>query len=91
VVERLAAEGLPGAGFVAMNTDAAALRECGVAHQIQLGARLSRGLGAGGDPEIGRAAVEEAAEAVRGACRGAELVFVVAGMGGGCGHPAFRL
>jgi cell division protein FtsZ len=91
VVERLEAEGLSGAGFVAMNTDAAALRSCGVAHQIQLGARLSRGLGAGGDPEIGRAAVEEAAEAVREACRGAELVFVVAGMGGGTGTGAAPL
>ena len=85
VVERLQAEGMVGADFVAMNTDAAALRECGVTRQIQLGTRLTRGLGAGGDPELGRAAVEEASDAIREVCRGAELVFVLTGMGGGTG------
>ena len=88
VVERLQAGGLDGASFVAMNTDAAALRECRVTHQIQLGTRLTRGLGAGGDPEIGRSAVEDASDAIREVCRGAELVFVLAGMGGGTGTGA---
>jgi cell division protein FtsZ len=88
VVESLQAGGLAGASFVAMNTDAAALRECRVTHQIQLGTRLTRGLGAGGDPEIGRAAVEDASDAIREVCRGAELVFVLAGMGGGTGTGA---
>ena len=88
VVARLQAEGIAGADFVAMNTDAAALRECGVTRQIQLGTRLTRGLGAGGDPELGRAAVEEASDAIRQVCRGAELVFLLSGMGGGTGTGA---
>jgi len=85
VVKRLQSGDLGAASLVAMNTDAAALQDCGVNHRIQLGARLTRGLGAGGDPEIGRAAVEEASDAIREACRGADLVFIITGLGGGTG------
>jgi cell division protein FtsZ len=57
----------------------------GAVTRIQLGTRLTRGLGAGGDPELGRAAAEEAIERVREVCQGAEMVFVLTGMGGGTG------
>ena len=83
-VEHLQAGGLEGVGFLTLNTDAAESREDGV-RRIQLGARLTRGLGAGGDPELGRAADEEAADTVREACAGADMVFVLTGMGGGTG------
>jgi len=85
LVEHLQATGLDGAGFAALNTDASGSGDQGAVRRIQLGARLTRGLGAGGDPELGRAAAEEAAEAVREVCQGAEMVFVLTGMGGGTG------
>jgi cell division protein FtsZ len=88
VVEHLSTLGFEAMGLAVLNTDAAALANCGVAAQIRLGERLTRGLGAGGDPEIGRAAVDEAADVIREACRGAELVMVAAGMGGGTGTGA---
>lgn len=90
-VEYLHASGLEDVGFVALNTDAAGLVDEGEIRRVQLGARLTRGLGAGGDPELGRAAAEEATEAIREVCQGAEMVFVLTGMGGGTGTGAAPL
>jgi cell division protein FtsZ len=80
--------GLPGVGFVAVNTDAQALRESRAELRVRIGDRVTRGLGSGGDPEIGRRAAEEDAERIGAAVAGADLVFVTAGLGGGTGSGA---
>ena len=84
----IARAGLEGVEFLAMNTDAAALARCPVANKLSLGAKLTRGLGAGGDPARGRAAAEEDKEKLRALCEGADVLFVVAGLGGGTGTGA---
>ncbi|MFZ0829421.1 MAG: cell division protein FtsZ [Verrucomicrobiia bacterium] len=73
------------AGFVAVNTDAASLASSSAPVKIQLETKLLRGLGTGGDPERGRAIAEEQFVTLKTACEGAEVVFVVAGLGGGAG------
>jgi len=85
---QVAAAGLEGVEMVAINTDAAALERCPVSRKIVLGAGLTRGLGAGGDPERGRAAAEEDREQLSGLCAGADLVILLAGLGGGTGTGA---
>ena len=87
-VNRMIAENLDGVEFVAVNTDAQALAECGADFKIQIGRKLTRGLGAGARPEVGRQAMAENEEEVRRALEGADLVFVTAGMGGGTGTGA---
>jgi cell division protein FtsZ len=87
-VNRMIAENLDGVEFVAINTDAQALKECGAHVKIQIGRKLTRGLGAGARPEVGRQAMAENEEEVRQALDGADLVFVTAGMGGGTGTGA---
>jgi len=87
-VNRMIAENLDGVEFVAINTDAQALKECGAHMKIQVGRKLTRGLGAGARPEVGRQAMAENEEEVRKALDGADLVFVTAGMGGGTGTGA---
>lgn len=87
-VNHLARENFPGVTFAVMNTDAPALAQSPVEPKINLGARSTRGLGAGGDPERGRAAAEEDVAQIRSLCEGADVVFVVAGMGGGTGTGA---
>ncbi len=87
-VNRMILEELEGVEFVAVNTDAQALRQCRSDTRIQIGRKLTRGLGAGARPEVGRAAFEESADEVRKALEGADLVFVTAGMGGGTGTGA---
>jgi cell division protein FtsZ len=77
-----------GISFMAVNTDAQALNQLGVSEKIVLGSKLTRGLGTGGDPEMGRAAAEEDVERIRGLVAGADVVCVVAGMGGGTGTGA---
>ena len=74
-----------GAGFVAVNTDAVSLVSSPAAVKIQLETKLLRGLGTGGDPERGRAIAEEQFATLKTACDGADVVFVVAGLGGGAG------
>ncbi len=74
--------------FAALNTDAAALGQSAVESKLMLGAKTTRGLGAGGDPERGRAAALEDAEKIGALCAGAGVVFVVAGLGGGTGTGA---
>ena len=76
-----------GVEFIAVNTDAQALLKSDAPHEIRIGDKLTQGLGAGGDPGIGERAAEESREDVRGP-RGADMVFITAGMGGGTGTGA---
>ncbi|MBO0766968.1 MAG: cell division protein FtsZ, partial [Hyphomicrobiaceae bacterium] len=87
-VNNMLAAGLVGPKFVVANTDAQALLASGAEHRIQLGARLTEGIGAGAKHEIGEAAAEEALEEIRAALSGAHMVFIAAGMGGGTGTGA---
>lgn len=87
-VNRMIEEDLPGVEFVAVNTDAQALGNCRASVKIQIGKKLTRGLGAGARPEIGRQAIEENKEDIVQVLRGADLVFVTAGLGGGTGTGA---
>lgn len=80
--------GIEGVEFISANTDAQALSKNLAPVKIQLGTTLTKGLGAGGNPEIGRKAAIEDAESIEDALRGADLVFVTAGMGGGTGTGA---
>jgi cell division protein FtsZ len=77
-----------GVEFIALNTDAAALRQLPIANKIVLGEKLTRGMGAGGDPERGRSAADEDAVKLKALCEGADVVFIAAGMGGGTGTGA---
>ncbi len=90
-VNRMIEEDLEGVEFISVNTDAQALKGNRSAIKIQIGRRLTRGLGAGARPEIGRAALEESRDEVGEALKGADLVFVTAGMGGGTGTGAAPL
>ena len=78
-------EDFAGAAFAAVNTDAASLAASSAALKIQLENRLLRGMGTGGDPERGRAMAEEQFATLKSACEGAEVIFIVAGLGGGAG------
>jgi cell division protein FtsZ len=84
-VDRMIEEGLQGVEFVAVNTDAQALLLSKAPTRVRVGEKLTRGLGSGGDPETGRKAVEESAEDVYSVLKGADMVFITAGMGGGTG------
>ena len=87
-VNRMIDEDLEGVEFISANTDAQALKNSQSHHTIQLGKKLTRGLGAGGRPEIGRQAIAESEDEVRMLLEGADLVFITAGMGGGTGTGA---
>lgn len=84
-VNRMVAEGLDGVEFIAANTDVQALRLSRAPHKLQLGAKLTKGLGAGADPDIGRRAALEDTEKLLQVLDGADLVFVTTGLGGGTG------
>ncbi len=84
-VDRMIDEGLSGVEFVAINTDAQALMLSKASTRVRIGEKLTRGLGSGGDPETGRKAAEESAEEMYGVLKGADMVFITAGMGGGTG------
>jgi len=84
-VSRLARMGLAGAKTVAVNTDNQHLKTAQADEKILIGQKLTRGMGAGGDPEVGRKAAELAAAELDSMLRGADLVFVIAGLGGGTG------
>lgn len=84
-VNRMIAERVQGVEFIAMNTDAQALAVSKAARRVQLGESATRGLGSGGDPEVGRAAAEESAETIRRCVADADMVFIAAGLGGGTG------
>ena len=87
-VNRMINLGLQGVEFIAVNTDAQALLKSLAPKRMQIGEKLTRGLGAGAQPEIGQKAAEESREDILDALRGADMVFVTAGMGGGTGTGA---
>ena len=87
-VNRMIDADLQGVEFITANTDLQVLERTKAPRKIQLGARLTKGLGAGSDPEIGRKAIEEERELVEEALAGADMVFITAGMGGGTGTGA---
>ncbi|MEI6655001.1 MAG: hypothetical protein WCP45_09550 [Verrucomicrobiota bacterium] len=88
MLERLALDGTEGAALLAINTDARTLAACVAGEKIQLGRNLTKGLGAGGDPELGRQAMLEAEAEIRASLRGNRIVFLCAGLGGGTGSGA---
>jgi cell division protein FtsZ len=84
-VDRMIDEGLQGVDFVAINTDAQALMLTKAQTRVRVGEKLTRGLGSGGDPEVGRKATEESVEELYSVLKGSDMVFITAGMGGGTG------
>jgi len=87
-VEHMVKHNIEGVEFVATNTDAQALRKSAAGTTIQLGRDVTKGLGAGANPEIGRLAAEEDKESIRNAIKGSDMIFIAAGMGGGTGTGA---
>lgn len=87
-VEHMVAENIDGVTFICANTDAQALRNSSAEILIQLGDELTKGLGAGANPQIGREAAEEDRERIKQVLQGADMVFITAGMGGGTGTGA---
>lgn len=87
-VNRMVDAGLRGVEFIAVNTDAQALLMCDADIKIHIGAKITRGLGAGANPEVGRQAADESRDELREALKGADMVFVTAGKGGGTGTGA---
>jgi cell division protein FtsZ len=87
-VARMAQDGMGGVEFYAMNTDLQALSACAVPNKLQLGAKMTHGLGAGSNPEIGRQAALENTDRIIELLQGADMVFVAAGLGGGTGTGA---
>lgn len=87
-VNRMINEGLGGVEFITVNTDAQALMLSKAKTRVRIGDKLTRGLGAGGNPEIGRKAAEESADELYEVLRGADMVFIASGMGGGTGTGA---
>ena len=82
-VNRMVSDGLQGVEFIAMNTDQQALAKNHAATKVQLGSKLTKGRGAGADPEIGQRAAEESKDEIANALKGSQMVFITAGMGGG--------
>ncbi len=87
-VARMINEGLAGVEFYALNTDLQALDACRVPNKLQIGAKITKGLGAGSNPEIGREAAFESTDLISEMLEGADMVFVTAGLGGGTGTGA---
>ncbi len=87
-VNRMIDANLKGVQFIAINTDKQALYTSKAEYKIQIGEKLTRGLGAGANPEIGQKAAEESRDDIYQALQGADMVFVTAGMGGGTGTGA---
>jgi cell division protein FtsZ len=84
-VNRMISAGLRDVEFTAINTDAQALALSGADKKVHIGAKITKGLGAGGDPNVGRQAAEESKDELRESLAGADMVFITAGMGGGTG------
>ena len=87
-VNRMVDEAIAGVEFIGVNTDKQALQLCKAPNTIQIGEKVTKGLGAGAQPEVGRQAAEESSEELRQAMQGADMVFVTCGMGGGTGTGA---
>ena len=90
-VNRMIDEKIDGVDFIGVNTDKQALQLCKAPKLLQIGEKLTKGLGAGAKPEIGEKAAEESAEEISAALKGADMVFVTCGMGGGNGTGAARI
>lgn len=90
-VNRMIDVGLSGVDFISINTDLQDLENCKATHRVQIGSRLTKGLGAGANPELGRKALEEDRDLVAESLLGADMIFVTAGMGGGTGTGACPL
>ncbi|MBV9297736.1 MAG: hypothetical protein JO066_02070 [Verrucomicrobia bacterium] len=88
ILDRVMLDGIEAAELVAINTDVQSLTASVAAHKVQLGRNLTRGLGSGGDPELGYAAAEEATDDIRSVLQGGTVVFLCAGLGGGTGSGA---
>lgn len=84
-INRMIAAGVRGVEFITINTDAQALRKSSASVRIQIGEQISRGLGVGGNPIIGKQAAEESRERIKETLVGADMIFITAGMGGGTG------
>ena len=87
-VNRMISDNVQGVEFIVANTDVQALKHSNAEVKIQLGPKLTRGLGAGANPDKGQKAAEESEEAIAQALEGADMIFVTAGMGGGTGTGA---
>src|SRR5574338_941593 len=87
-VNRMIEEGLQGIEFIAVNTDGQALLQSKAGTRVRVGDKVTRGLGAGGNPEVGRKAAEESADELYEVLKGSDMVFVTSGMGGGTGTGA---
>ena len=87
-VDRMIDEGLQGVDFISINTDAQALINSKASTKVRIGEKLTRGLGSGGDPEMGHKAAEESAEDLYNVLKGCDLAFITGGMGGGTGTGA---
>lgn len=87
-VNRMIENGVKGVEFITVNTDAQALHLTKSEQKLQIGDKLTRGLGAGANPEVGKKAAEESREAITNSLRGSDMIFVTAGMGGGTGTGA---
>jgi cell division protein FtsZ len=84
-VNRMIAAGLKGVDFIVVNTDAQALELAKASTKLQIGNKLTKGLGSGGNPEIGQQAAEESKQEIESVLKGADMIFITAGMGGGTG------
>lgn len=87
-VNRMVEAGLQGVEFIVMNTDQQVLMKSRATQKVQIGAKLTKGRGAGADPEIGQRAAEESRDEIANALKGAQMAFITAGMGGGTGTGA---
>ncbi len=87
-INNMIAQGLAGVDFLAINTDAQALKLSHAATRVAIGGRLTKNMGAGSNPDVGRAAAEEDCEEIREALQGCDMVFITAGLGGGTGTGA---
>src|SRR5438445_8637851 len=87
-INRMVEARIGGVDFVGVNTDAQALARCEANDRVRIGERITKGLGAGSDPEKGRSAADESREDIKDILRDAEMVFITAGMGGGTGTGA---
>ncbi|MFT5595191.1 MAG: cell division protein FtsZ, partial [Oceanicoccus sp.] len=87
-IEHMVAQNIEGVEFIAINTDAQVLRSSSANVTLQIGSGVTKGLGAGANPNIGRQAAEEDRETIRQALEGADMIFITAGMGGGTGTGA---
>jgi cell division protein FtsZ len=91
ILDRVMLDGIDEADLVAINTDVQSLTASVAAHKVQLGRNLTRGLGSGGDPELGFAAAEEAIDEIRSVLQGGTMIFLSVGLGGGTGSGAVPL